>query len=133
MWNSVELGNRLSAIIVTEEAVGHGRVLIMPQREKKLKHGTRGRTMRLIDADNIYNVGNFVILDEDGNAYVSLADLCKIIDIQPTAYDVDKVVEELEGAMWLTTNDDGKTNKLSIQVVSFDDAIEIIKAGSKDE
>ncbi len=89
--------------------------------------------MRLIDADNIYNVGNFVILDEDGNAYVSLADLCKIIDIQPTAYDVDKVVEELEGAMWLTTNDDGKTNKLSIQVVSFDDAIEIIKAGSKDE
>ncbi|MCQ5165568.1 hypothetical protein NE645_06060 [Roseburia hominis] len=89
--------------------------------------------MRLIDADNIYNVGNFVILDEDGNAYVSLADLCKIIDIQPTAYDVDKVVEELEGAMWLTTNDDGETNKLSIQVVSFDDAIEIIKAGSKDE
>lgn len=89
--------------------------------------------MRLVDADNIYNVGNFVILDEDGNAYVSLADLCKIIDIQPTAYDVDKVVEELEGAMWLTTNDDGETNKLSIQVVSFDDAIEIIKAGSKDE
>ena len=89
--------------------------------------------MRLIDADNIYNFGNFVILDEDGNAYVSLADLCKIIDIQPTAYDVDKVVEELEGAMWLTTNDDGETNKLSIQVVSFDDAIEIIKAGSKDE
>lgn len=89
--------------------------------------------MRLIDADNIYNVGNFVILDEDGNAYVSLADLCKIIDIQPTAYDADKVVEELEGAMWLTTNDDGETNKLSIQVVSFDDAIEIIKAGSKDE
>jgi hypothetical protein len=128
-----DFGHRLSAIIVTEEAVGHGRVLIMPQREKKLKHGTRGRTMRLIDADNIYNVGNFVILDEDGNAYVSLADLCKIIDIQPTAYDVDKVVEELEGAMWLTTNDDGKTNKLSIQVVSFDDAIEIIKAGSKDE
>ena len=45
----------------------------------------------------------------------------------PTAYSVDKVVEELEGAMWLTTNDDGETNKLSIQVVSFDDAIEIVK------
>ena len=51
-----DFGRRLSAIIVTEEAVGHGRVLIMPQREKKLKHGTGGRTMRLIDADNIYNV-----------------------------------------------------------------------------
>lgn len=46
-----------------------------------------------------------------------------------TAYDVDKVVEEFEGAMWLTTNDDGETNKLSIQVVSFDDAIEIVKHG----
>ena len=51
------------------------------------------------------------------------------IKIQPTAYDVDKVVEELEGAMWLTTNDDGETNNLSIQVVSFEDAIEIVKYG----
>lgn len=51
--------------------------------------------MRLIDADNIYNFGDFVILHEDGNAYVPLADLCKIIDIQPTVYDIDKVVEEL--------------------------------------
>ena len=52
--------------------------------------------MRLIDADNIYNVGDFVILHEDGNAYVPLADLCKIIDIQPTVYDIDKVVAELQ-------------------------------------
>nr|DAI21528.1 MAG TPA: hypothetical protein [Caudoviricetes sp.]DAI52457.1 MAG TPA: hypothetical protein [Caudoviricetes sp.] len=35
-----DFGHRLSAIIATEEAVEHGRVLIMPQREKKLKHGT---------------------------------------------------------------------------------------------
>lgn len=47
----------------------------------------------------------------------------------PTAYNVDKVVEELEGAMWLTTNDDGETNKLSTRVVSFDEAIKIVKAG----
>ena len=39
---------RLSATIVTEEVGEHGRVLIMPQREQKSKHGTGGRTMRLI-------------------------------------------------------------------------------------
>ena len=41
----------------------------------------------------------------------------------------NKVIEELEGAMWLTTNDDGETNNLSIQVVSFEDAVEIVKQG----
>lgn len=52
--------------------------------------------MRLIDADNISNVGEFVKLDKNGNAYVSLDDLCTIIDIQPTAYDIDDVVEQLK-------------------------------------
>ena len=52
--------------------------------------------MRLIDADNISNVREFVKLDKNGNAYVSLDDLCTIIDIQPTAYDIDDVVKELE-------------------------------------
>lgn len=52
--------------------------------------------MRLIDADNISNVGDYVKLDENYNAYVSLVDLCKIIDIQPTAYDIDGVIEQLK-------------------------------------
>ena len=84
--------------------------------------------MRLIDADNIYNVGNFVILDEDGNAYVSLADLCKIIDIQPTVYDVDKVVEQLEEtkAYMLYEN-------MNADVKWIDKAIEIVKAGGKND
>lgn len=84
--------------------------------------------MRLIDADNIYNFGNFVILDEDGNAYVSLADLCKIIDIQPTAYDVDKVVERLEEtkAYMLYEN-------MNADVKWIDKAIEIVKAGGKND
>lgn len=33
--NIKDFGHRLSAIIATEEAVEYGRVLIMPQREKK--------------------------------------------------------------------------------------------------
>lgn len=84
--------------------------------------------MRLIDADNIYNVGDFVILHEDGNAYVPLADLCKIIDIQPTVYDVDKVVEQLEEtkAYMLYEN-------MNADVKWIDKAIEIVKAGGKNE
>ena len=34
--------------------------------------------MRLIDADNISNVGEFVKLDKNGNAYVSLDDFFTI-------------------------------------------------------
>lgn len=86
--------------------------------------------MRLIDADNIYNVGDFVILHEDGNAYVPLADLCKIIDIQPTAYEVDKVLEQLKEASYERFGNDGMGGEL---VVNLDDAIEIVKEGGKDE
>ncbi len=86
--------------------------------------------MRLIDADNIYNVGDSVILHEDGNAYVPLADLCKIIDIQPTAYEVDKVLEQLKEASYERFGNDGMGGEL---VVNLDDAIEIIKGGGENE
>ena len=86
--------------------------------------------MRLIDADNIYNVGDFVILHEDGNAYVPLADLCKIIDIQPTAYEVDKVLEQLKEVSYERFGNTGMGGEI---VVNLDDAIEIVKAGGKDE
>lgn len=62
--------------------------------------------------------------------YDAIQNCISCVEEQPTAYDIDNVVEELEGAMWLTTNDDGETNNLSIQVVSFEDAIEIVKQGS---
>lgn len=61
--------------------------------------------------------------------YDAIQNCISCVEEQPNAYSVDKVVEELEGAMWLTTNDDGETNNLSIQVVSFEDAIEIVKQG----
>lgn len=67
-------------------------------------------------------------MHEDGNAYVPLADLCKIIDIQPTVYDVDKVVEQLEEtkAYMLYEN-------MNADVKWIDKAIEIVKAGVKYE
>ena len=93
--------------------------------------------MRLIDADNFEKELSSVwkwLVDRDKKGYGTTHGemLDKVHDIlikQPTAYDVDSVVEELEGAMWLTTNDDGETNNLSIQVVSFEDTIEIVKHG----
>lgn len=52
--------------------------------------------MRLIDADllkkNCKCTGEF----EDNFKCVSLTELAKVIDNQPTAFDVDKVIEKLE-------------------------------------
>lgn len=52
--------------------------------------------MRLIDADllkkNCKCTGEF----EDNFKCVSLSELAKVIDNQPTVFDVDKVVEQIE-------------------------------------
>ena len=50
--------------------------------------------------------------------------LCKIIDTEPTAYDIDKVVEELE----LHSFELG-TDTLPIHYVRLNKAIEIVKQG----
>ena len=39
----------------------------------------------------------------------------------------EKIIETLEEECFLTTNDDGETNELSIKVVDLNDAIEIVK------
>ena len=38
----------------------------------------------------------------------------------------EKIIEKLEEECFLTTNDDGETNELSIKVVDLNDAIEIV-------
>ena len=96
--------------------------------------------MRLIDADCIYNSGDFVILHEDGNAYIKLTDLCKLIDIQPTAYDVDKVVAQLEELRYKDVcdhleckdclyNEECGIGTDQTHNVEVDTAIEIVKDG----
>lgn len=92
-----DFGHRLFVVIVTEEAVEHGRVLIMPQREKKLKHGTVGLTMgRLIDTDELMERLYFENTQEERD--IDLGEVITLNDIDeiPTAYDVDKVVEQLD-------------------------------------
>lgn len=58
------------------------------------------------------------------------------IEEQPTAFNVEKVVEQLEESYFLTEStfdDDGWCNDDSEEVVNLNEAIEIIKAGGLDE
>lgn len=56
-----------------------------------MKHGIGGRAIGLIDADKLRTI----LIDEEYPCALQTA-LIGIIDAQPTAYDVDKVVEQLE-------------------------------------
>lgn len=78
--------------------------------------------MRLINADNIHNAGDFVVLHEDGNAYISLDNLCKLIDIQPTAYNMDEVIKKLK-------NNCFNVIRYADNVIDINEAINIVKGG----
>lgn len=59
-----------------------------------------------------------------------------VVDEQPTAFDVDKVVEQLEKSHFhtdATFDDDGYCNDDSEEVVNLNEAIEIIRGGGTDE
>lgn len=77
--------------------------------------------MRLIDADNL----NF---QEQYYNKSQMKAILDFVDAQPTAYDVDKVVEQLEEtkAYMLYEN-------MNADVKWIDKAIEIVKAGGKNE
>ena len=80
--------------------------------------------MRLINADllkkNCKCTGGF----KDNFKCVSLSELAKVIDNQPTAFDIDKVVESLMNRFRVVSNDeDLEWNR------AIDYAIEIVKGG----
>ena len=52
--------------------------------------------MRLIDADELENMKFSNGFNEDGILYVPFGEVLRNIRTAPTAYDVEKVVEELE-------------------------------------
>ena len=52
--------------------------------------------MRFIDADSICVFGKYIKTNEKFEPYIMIDDLVKLLDEQPIAYSVDKVVEELE-------------------------------------
>lgn len=74
--------------------------------------------MRLIDADELENV--------DFSECVDSMEIIAVIDAQPTAYDVNKVLKELrESAITLCTI----KGLGSLVVLGFDDVIEIVQKG----
>ena len=82
--------------------------------------------MRLIDADKI--IEHLEKVKKESASLVDMAHIIgfqSVIDTQPTAYDVDKVVEKLEAY----SNADGAERLGTMPVVELADAIKIVKGG----
>lgn len=91
--------------------------------------------MGLIDADKL-------IENIHKRSYISkaLSEIFEtVIDEQPTAFDVDKVVEQLEAeqqkytAQALATDDIDTTFRCAIYEVAMQTAIDIVKRGGKEQ
>lgn len=94
--------------------------------------------MGLIDADALKEYCMNASKSDDEFRKVSLATLASVIDAQPTAYDVDKVVAQLEKLKSLVpvnrvlddiVND--KPKELGM-LIAYEKAIEIVKGGGVD-
>ena len=85
---------------------------------------------RLIDADKV--IEHLGKGKKESTSLVDIAHIIgfqSIIDAQPTAYDPDKVVEQLEAY----SNADEAEQAGTIPVIELEDAIKIVKAGGADE
>lgn len=94
--------------------------------------------MGLIDADTLKEYCMRASKSDDDFRRVSLATLASVIDAQPTAYDVDKVVAQLEKLKSLVpvnrvlddiVND--KPKELGM-LIAYEKAIEIVEGGGVD-
>lgn len=84
--------------------------------------------MGLIDADTLKEYCMRASKSDDDFRRVSLATLASVIDAQPTAYDPDKVVEQLEEY----SNADEAERLGTMPVVELADAIKIVEGGGVD-
>ena len=91
--------------------------------------------MRLIDADALKEYCVRASKSDDDFRRVSLATLASVIDAQPTAYDVDKVVEKLEkrrmDALRHLRENKGTEFGYASECVynALNEAVEIVKGG----
>lgn len=84
--------------------------------------------MKLIGADALKEYCMNASKSDDDFRRVSLATLASVIDAQPTAYDPDKVVEQLEKEKNPLYREDG--NLMGERtVIGIDKVIEIVKGG----
>lgn len=91
--------------------------------------------MRLIDADSIRGCAKYIKTNEKFEPYIMIDDLSKLLDEQPTAYSVDKVVEELEIER-KTANNTYNSFNMDVdlgRVFGLEKAIEIVKHGGVSE
>lgn len=99
---------------------------------------------RLIDADKLYedlanNLSSIMGDGSDGEAidiYVTIGDIIHdTFNAQPTAYDPDKVVEQLEDrkSLMLETFKISESDIDRGRIYGMDKAIEIVKAGGTDD
>ncbi len=94
--------------------------------------------MRLIDADAL--IKRFEGLrDEHETLCISYVALYEVLVAQPTAYDVEKVVNQLEEQLLVVEIDDehiipesNVEEYFELDVVAMDDAIEIVRKGGVD-
>lgn len=87
--------------------------------------------MRPIDADKV--IDHLKKVKKESRSLVDVAHIIgfqSVIDAQPTAYDVDKVVSELQDKSFERYGNQGMGGEL---VISLDDAVEIVKRGGKNE
>ena len=85
--------------------------------------------MRLVNADKLIEKWNELSVR-------GRTEFDQVIMIMPTAFNVDKVVEQLGKSHFhkdATFDDDGYCNDDSEEVVNLNEAIEIIKRGGIDE
>lgn len=86
--------------------------------------------MRLIDADALIKDLGYLYTKNRIPVDMRSKKTLSTIMQKPTAYDTDKIVDRLKEASYERFGNDGMGGEL---VVNLDDAIEIIKAGGKDE
>ena len=90
--------------------------------------------MGLIDADALKEYCMNASKSDDDFRRVSLATLANVVDVQPTAYDVDKVVAQLEDrkSLMLETLKISESDIDRRRIYGMDKAIEIVKGGGVD-
>lgn len=101
--------------------------------KKLFNTGTGGQTMGLIDADELKKDLKSVTLSN--GTLLNTNTVLLLLDKYPTAYDVDKVVEQLESesARWQDSGDAYNDEKEKGVAIGFRKAIKIVKAGGIDE
>lgn len=95
--------------------------------------------MRLIDADklilylNDYALQEAPFRGESADVYDAIENCIKAVEEQTTAYDVDKVVKELEEWSFNADVNVGDGTIMNQNLIARDNAIEIVKRGEKDK